>query len=154
MSREYRRHTGDRYSYYYFTEPIIIPTISFAGPSDLTVGTLHPDSSKIVQTVTEVFHLARTAPLQSSDGRVVTETLYAKCVFKPRWQATLMNISESIPRSSFSVSFEPTNSLSTANGELTFGGTDPRLYSGNITYTPIVTKGAASRFWGLQQSLR
>ena len=32
------------------------------------------------------------------------------------------------------VSFEPTAQDSALNGELTFGGTDPNKYTGNITY--------------------
>jgi cathepsin E len=34
-----------------------------------------------------------------------------------------------------SVSFEPTNASSVKNGELTFGGTDPSKFTGDITFT-------------------
>lgn len=33
------------------------------------------------------------------------------------------------------ISFEPTTSTSSQNGELTFGGTDSSKYTGTITYT-------------------
>jgi hypothetical protein len=38
---------------------------------------------------------------------------------------------------------------SAANGELTLGGTDSSKYSGSIVYTPTLTSGDASYYWGI-----
>ncbi|EIM92896.1 aspartic peptidase A1 [Stereum hirsutum FP-91666 SS1] len=52
-----------------------------------------------------------------------------------------------------SVSFEPTTSLSSVNGELTFGGTDSSKFTGSITFAPLTTTSPASEFWGISQSI-
>ncbi|THG97451.1 hypothetical protein EW026_g4558 [Hermanssonia centrifuga] len=52
------------------------------------------------------------------------------------------------------VSFEPTTSLTSTNGELTFGGTDSSKFTGAITFTPITTTSPASEFWGISQSIK
>ena len=44
------------------------------------------------------------------------------------------------------ISFNPTTSLSSSNGELTFGGVDQSKYTGSITYTPI-TKTSPSKHY-------
>ncbi|CCM01028.1 uncharacterized protein FIBRA_03076 [Fibroporia radiculosa] len=43
-----------------------------------------------------------------------------------------------------SVSFAPTTSESDANGELTFGGTDPSKYTGSIAYTSVIVDDVVS----------
>lgn len=53
-----------------------------------------------------------------------------------------------------SLSFNPTSSLSTSNGELTFGGTDSTKYTGNISYTPITTTSPANEYWGVDAMIR
>ncbi|KAH8099771.1 acid protease [Cristinia sonorae] len=53
-----------------------------------------------------------------------------------------------------SVSFEPTNSESITNGELTFGGTDSSKFTGSITFAPITRTSPASEFWGIDQTIR
>ncbi|KAG1769317.1 aspartic peptidase domain-containing protein [Suillus placidus] len=52
-----------------------------------------------------------------------------------------------------SVSFRPTTSQETTNGELTFGGTDATKYIGSIAYTPITTTKPASTYWGINESI-
>jgi len=51
------------------------------------------------------------------------------------------------------VSFEPTNSDSITNGELTFGGTDSSKFTGAITFTGITGTSPASEFWGITQTI-
>ncbi|OSX56970.1 hypothetical protein POSPLADRAFT_1067980 [Postia placenta MAD-698-R-SB12] len=51
------------------------------------------------------------------------------------------------------ISFEPTTSLSDANGELTFGGTDSSKYTGTITYTAVTTTEPASYYVGIEESI-
>ncbi|CCM04929.1 uncharacterized protein FIBRA_07126 [Fibroporia radiculosa] len=68
----------------------------------------------------------------------VTDNLYA--------QGT---ISEEV----LGISFEPTTATDSANGELTFGGTDSTKYTGEITYTPITTTSPASMYWGINQTV-
>ena len=41
----------------------------------------------------------------------------------------------------FGVFFAPTNTNSSTNGEITFGGTDSTRYTGDITYTLVVSFG-------------
>ncbi|KAG2341554.1 acid protease [Suillus weaverae] len=53
----------------------------------------------------------------------------------------------------FSVSFRPTTSQETTNGELTFGGTDATKYIGSIAYTPITTTKPSSTYWGINESI-
>ncbi|KAF7976111.1 hypothetical protein HWV62_7543 [Athelia sp. TMB] len=52
------------------------------------------------------------------------------------------------------VYFKPESGSDTddANGELTFGGTDSSKYAGSITYTPTLTSGDASAYWGIAVS--
>ncbi|KAI0918271.1 hypothetical protein AcV5_002297 [Taiwanofungus camphoratus] len=47
------------------------------------------------------------------------------------------------------VSFAPANTYSATNGALTFGGIDPSLYTGDITYTPVTTTFPSSYYWGV-----
>ena len=51
------------------------------------------------------------------------------------------------------VSYAPTTSESTTNGELTFGGTDTSKYTGSITYTSVTTTSPASFYWGIDESI-
>ncbi|KAH7926943.1 acid protease [Leucogyrophana mollusca] len=44
-------------------------------------------------------------------------------------------------------------SESNSNGELTFGGTDTSVTTGDITYTPLTTTEPASYYWGINQSI-
>lgn len=52
------------------------------------------------------------------------------------------------------ISFEPTTTTSSTNGELTFGGTDASKYTGTITYQPITTTAPSSEFWGVDVSAK
>ena len=45
------------------------------------------------------------------------------------------------------ISFNPTTSLSSSNGELTFGGVDQSKYTGSITYTPITKTSPSKHYW-------
>ncbi|KAG2365294.1 aspartic peptidase domain-containing protein [Suillus spraguei] len=40
-----------------------------------------------------------------------------------------------------------------SSGELSFGETNPAMYIGDITYTPITTTAPASNYWGIDQSI-
>ena len=52
------------------------------------------------------------------------------------------------------VSFEPTTSETSTNGELTFGGTDSSKFTGSITFTPVTSTSPASFYWGINQSVK
>ncbi|KAG2064030.1 acid protease [Suillus decipiens] len=50
--------------------------------------------------------------------------------------------------------FEPyTNPPSEITGQITFGGTDPTKYNGNIEYAPTVNTGHSQRFWGVNSRI-
>ncbi|KAI0752477.1 acid protease [Daedaleopsis nitida] len=51
------------------------------------------------------------------------------------------------------ISFEPTTSLSSANGELTFGGVDPSKFTGPLNFVPITSTSPANQFVGIDQSI-
>ncbi|EMD36749.1 hypothetical protein CERSUDRAFT_114658 [Gelatoporia subvermispora B] len=51
------------------------------------------------------------------------------------------------------ISFEPTTSDTSANGELTFGGTDSSKFTGSISFTPITGTSPASEYVGIDQSI-
>jgi len=51
------------------------------------------------------------------------------------------------------VSFEPTTSESSTNGELTFGGTDSSKFTGSISFAPLTRTSPASEFWGIDQTV-
>ncbi|KAF8528491.1 acid protease [Hysterangium stoloniferum] len=52
------------------------------------------------------------------------------------------------------ISFEPTNSASVTNGEITFGGTDASKFTGAITFVPVTSTSPANEFWGINQSIK
>ncbi|KAI0333910.1 aspartic peptidase A1 [Cubamyces sp. BRFM 1775] len=87
------------------------------GPSKLTVGTLSPESSSSVPTVTENLY---------SQGMIASEMI--------------------------SIAFEP--ATAGRSGELTFGGTDPAKYVGDIAYAPITQSYPSSKYFGVVQSVR
>ncbi|KAJ3558483.1 hypothetical protein NM688_g902 [Phlebia brevispora] len=58
-----------------------------------------------------------------------------------------------IPAKVLGISFEPTTSLSAANGELTFGGVDPTRFTGSIKFVPITSTSPSNEFVGIDQSL-
>ncbi|KAI0046628.1 aspartic protease [Auriscalpium vulgare] len=59
-----------------------------------------------------------------------------------------------IPTDLVAVSFEPTTSDSANNGELTFGRTDSKRFTGSITFVPLTKTSPANEFWGIDQSIR
>ncbi|KIK01963.1 hypothetical protein K443DRAFT_677972 [Laccaria amethystina LaAM-08-1] len=59
-----------------------------------------------------------------------------------------------IPANQVGIYFAPTTQQSVQNGELTYGGTDSSKYTGTISYTPVTTTSPASRYWGINQSIR
>ena len=58
-----------------------------------------------------------------------------------------------IAENSIGISYEPSTSDNVANGELTFGGTDPTKFTGEITFVPITSTSPASQYWGIDQSV-
>ncbi|KAG2069744.1 acid protease [Suillus decipiens] len=46
-----------------------------------------------------------------------------------------------------------TSSSSQINGQITFGGTDPTKYNGNIEYAPTVSTGRSRMFWGVNSRI-
>lgn len=58
-----------------------------------------------------------------------------------------------IATESIGISYVPTTAANVANGELTFGETDPSKYTGDITYVPITSTSPASKYWGIDQQV-
>ncbi|KAF7981764.1 hypothetical protein HWV62_31829 [Athelia sp. TMB] len=60
----------------------------------------------------------------------------------------------SIPTEVLGISLAPESGSDDddANGELTFGGTDPSKYTGNIAYTPKSTSSLVAPYWGVAVS--
>lgn len=81
------------------------------GPFDLTLGTLSPDTSATIPTVTDnAFHQG-----------IITDDLVG-------------------------ISFQPTISVVSDNGELTFGGINESKFVGEITHVPISESSADHPF--------
>ncbi|KAG2065949.1 acid protease [Suillus decipiens] len=55
-----------------------------------------------------------------------------------------------ISRSVVGIFFQPITANTVNHGELTFGGTHPRMYD-NLRYTDITTINPSSRYWGINQ---
>lgn len=51
------------------------------------------------------------------------------------------------------ISFVPSDSAGTPNGQLDFGGPNPSKFIGNITFTPKTTTAPASEYWGINQTI-
>ncbi len=51
------------------------------------------------------------------------------------------------------ISFNPSSSQTSTNGELTFGGTDSSKYAGSITYTPITSTRPSALYWGIDETI-
>jgi len=51
------------------------------------------------------------------------------------------------------IAFAPTTSESSANGEITWGGTDSSKFTGSISYTSLTSTSPASDYWGINQSI-
>jgi len=79
------------------------------------------------------------SPDSSSVIPTVTDNLFANGV---------------ISSHSVGISFNPTNSAASLNGEITWGGTDSSKFTGSIKYTPLTTTSPASDYWGINQSIR
>ncbi|KAJ3542726.1 hypothetical protein NM688_g5942 [Phlebia brevispora] len=58
-----------------------------------------------------------------------------------------------IESDSIGISYEPTTSDGTVNGELTFGGVDSTKYNGEINFVPITSTSPASEYWGINQDV-
>ena len=58
-----------------------------------------------------------------------------------------------IPQESIGISYEPTTSEGSVNGELTFGGVDDTKISGDVTFVPITSTSPASNYWGIDQTV-
>ncbi|KAJ3541124.1 hypothetical protein NM688_g6129 [Phlebia brevispora] len=77
----------------------------------------------------------------------------------PATESTIPTVTENaftqgfIPSEVVAVSFEPTTSEESQNGELTFGGTDSSKFTGSITYTSLTTTEPASFYWGINESI-
>ncbi|KAH8981192.1 aspartic peptidase A1 [Lactarius hatsudake] len=93
------------------------------GPVDLTIGTLSPDSTLEVPTVTDNLFLQGTIPADLL-------SLY----FEPATPGT-----------------SPASPVK--SGELTFGGTDPTKYTGPMTTVPVTTTSPAKRYWGIDGTI-
>ncbi|KAG2362629.1 aspartic peptidase A1 [Suillus spraguei] len=65
----------------------------------------------------------------------------------------LMRQQGTIRRSVVGILFRPVTARTVNRGELTFGGTNPTKYYGNIKYTDITTTGPSSRYWGISQKI-
>ncbi|OBZ76477.1 Polyporopepsin [Grifola frondosa] len=57
------------------------------------------------------------------------------------------------PADEIGISFEPTTSLSTTNGELTFGSVDSSKFTGPLNFVPITSTSPASEFVGIDQTI-
>ncbi|KAF8961363.1 aspartic protease [Flammula alnicola] len=55
---------------------------------------------------------------------------------------------------SIGISFEPTTTVESPNGEITWGGIDSSKFTGSITFIPLTTTSPASEYWGINQSVR
>ncbi|EKM61852.1 uncharacterized protein PHACADRAFT_83207 [Phanerochaete carnosa HHB-10118-sp] len=51
------------------------------------------------------------------------------------------------------ISFEPTTTVSSTNGELTFGGIDSSKFTGDLLFVPITSTSPANEFVGIDQSV-
>ncbi|TFK89413.1 acid protease [Polyporus arcularius HHB13444] len=88
------------------------------GPVDRTCGTLLPDATACIPTV--------------------TDNAFAQ---------GLINAHQ------IGISFEPTTSVESTNGELSFGGIDESKFTGPLTFVPITSTPPASTFVGIDQSV-
>jgi len=58
-----------------------------------------------------------------------------------------------IANDSIGISFEPTTSDDSVNGELDFGGVDTSKITGDVSFVPITSTAPASQYWGIDQSI-
>ncbi|KAG2362538.1 hypothetical protein BDR07DRAFT_1376398 [Suillus spraguei] len=65
----------------------------------------------------------------------------------------LMHQQGTIRRSVVGILFRPMTARTVNRGELTFGGSNPKMYYKEIKYTDITTTGPSSRYWGINQKI-
>ncbi|KAI0649630.1 acid protease [Trametes meyenii] len=58
-----------------------------------------------------------------------------------------------IPEHLVAISFEPSTSAESVNGQLTFGGVDPSKFTGELNFVPITSISPANQFVGIDQSI-
>ncbi|KAI0672026.1 family A1 protease [Trametes maxima] len=58
-----------------------------------------------------------------------------------------------IPEHLVAISFEPSTSAESVNGQLTFGGVDPNKFTGELNFVPITSTSPANQFVGIDQSV-
>ncbi|TFK35979.1 aspartic protease [Crucibulum laeve] len=83
--------------------------------------------------------LGTLSPATSSLIPTVTDNLFSRGI---------------ITANEIGISFEPTTTVESLNGELTWGGTDSSKFTGSIGFSPITSTSPANEFWGINQSIR
>ncbi|CAE6446032.1 unnamed protein product [Rhizoctonia solani] len=59
-----------------------------------------------------------------------------------------------IEQNVFGMSFAPTTSRGEVNGELTFGGPNPKKYIGKMNWVAITKKEPWNQYWGFEQTIK
>ncbi|KAG2065977.1 acid protease, partial [Suillus decipiens] len=64
-----------------------------------------------------------------------------------------LNMQRTISHPLVSVFFQPLVANQVDNGEISFGGTNPRNYNDPLAYTDVTTIAPSSRYWGINQRI-
>ncbi|TFK33029.1 family A1 protease [Crucibulum laeve] len=144
-SKNTRKQVTVTYGSGSFTGTEFMDQVSLGG--DLVIQNQSIGVASSAQGFTDVDGILGIGPVDLTTGTVqgttsvptVTDNLFSQKI---------------IETESIGISYEPTTSTTNAaNGELTFGTTDPSKFTGEISYTPITSQSPASNYWGIDQTL-
>jgi cathepsin D len=68
----------------------------------------------------------------------------------PFWQSLISGNQLSSPEMAFWLKRDPTATTEVSGGTVTFGGTNPSLFKGNIDFQNVISSGGTDTFWLLQ----
>ncbi|TFK35983.1 aspartic proteinase from Irpex Lacteus [Crucibulum laeve] len=126
------------------------------------VGKLYVRTSTSVQTSNRVSVNYGDGSFSGTEftDQVTIAPVHLKGTLSPAILSTVPTVTDNlfsgelITSNEIGISFEPTTTAESLNGELTWGGTDSSKFTGSIGFTPITGTSPANQYWGINQSIR
>ncbi|KAK2465754.1 hypothetical protein APHAL10511_002298 [Amanita phalloides] len=130
---------------------------SFSGTEYIDSVTLGPN---FVVTQQSIGVASTSSGFSGYDGILGIGPVYlTKGTLSPHSSATIPTVTDNafsqrtISANAIGISFRPTSTSASQNGELTWGGLDRNRFTGSIRYAPVTSTYPASAYWGINESI-